>query len=119
MGFNTSCTGISNLNGTCEISGSSCNSYNSTNLGAASKITNSGTGSNLNFKVEFTLPSPPNPPNTKLKYKVTASPSGNNYDGSAEVDTGMEGDPIDPVDPDPWVATATQVEPAYQAKAGN
>lgn len=119
--FTTNCPLIPNLNGTCVITGNQITSYDSTNLGPAKNINNTGSGSNLVVKLEFEVetnnPSPPPAKiKTKYKYDIGASPSGNNYSGGAGVDTGIEPgiDPVDP--PDPWTATAIG-EPVVAAKA--
>ena len=106
--FNTSCPLIPDLDGTCTIVNDECTSYTSNTLGAATNITNTGSGTNLKFKVTFTNPNAPPP---TLKFSVDANLSGTNYDGNAGEDDDIAGTPEDP-----WVATATQAQPAVSGK---
>ena len=110
--YDTSCPNMPDLDGTCEIVNDQCTSYTSDTLGAAkTPIVNTGSGSNLAFKLVFDVTNPSPPPATiNQKYKVNATLNGTEYDGGASED-----DELSDVD-DPWVATATG-EPVKAAKA--
>ena len=94
-------SGISALNGTCEISGTNCSSYNSTNKGASNTPSNlGGGGTGLNFNVTF-----PGDPKT---YHITAPANGTGFSGNANdgLKRGVES----------WAATATQIRPHAAGK---
>ena len=96
--YNTSCSGLPDLNGTMVMDSSSTNaptSYTSTAQGAGT-ITPLG-GSNLHFKVTFV--------GVTKKYKISANGNGagDGYDGTADDNNVEAGE-------DDWKATAQQPE---------
>ena len=96
--YNTSCSGLPDLNGTMVMDSSSTNaptSYTSTAQGAGT-ITPLG-GANLHFKVTFA--------GVTKNYKISANGNGagNGYDGTADNNDLEAGE-------DDWTATAKQPE---------
>ncbi len=103
-GYTTSSSNNTDLKGSMVLSDDeTVQSYTSTNLGDATKVTNNG-GTGLSFNIEFGTGT------NKVKYKVTASEedNGDSYDGdwlddSPEGGVGGSGDD--------WEATAIPPEP--------
>lgn len=102
----TTTSGFGDLNGSCVLSGSDCESYNSTTLGDATNIQNQG-GPFLNFVVQWNNVTP------VKTYQVSAGPdpaidgwSGNANNGNGDYRDLEE----------PWAATAVTVEPVAAAK---
>ena len=107
MGTFNVTSGFGDLAGTCEIdSNDDCTSYTSTNLGAATRIQNLGSGtSGVFFQVDL--------PGAGNVYTINASSDGTGFSGNAN-NGAAELRPADAEEP--WAATATQ-EPAVAAKA--
>jgi len=116
MSFTTSCSAISDLDGSCEINSTTnqITSYTSSNpdLGAATEIHNLA-NPQPHAKLTFTSKSTGH----KVKYKVQGTLSGTSYDGSAEEDDEKKKDKHGVEDyEDTWTATAVTVQPAAAAK---
>ena len=107
MATYTVTSGFADLAGSCDIDSSdNCTSYTSTNLGAATRIQNLGSGSSgVFFQVDL--------PGSGNVYTINAPSDGTGFSGQANNGNAE----LRPTDTDePWAATATQ-EPAVAAKA--
>jgi len=116
MSYTTSCSALSDLDGSCQIDSTTnkITSYTSNNadLGAATEIHDLA-NPQPHAKLTFTSKSTGH----KVKYKVRGTPNSSNYDGSAEVDNEVKKDKHQIGDyEDTWTATAVTIQPAAAAK---
>jgi len=100
MGYTTT-SGFSDLDGSCEITGNNCSSYNSTARGAGT-VTNKG-GPGLHFHVNFSGVTHP--------YVIHATARGTGYSGNAQDNSDGDAE-------ESWAAAATAVQEAV-AGAGS
>ena len=90
--YNTSCTGISILNGTMEAANGNVSSYTSSSAGAGTVNNTGNSSTKLAFTVQFA--------GSNRRYPVTANPAGTGFSGNANDNGIMDSE-------DPWTATAT------------